>query len=201
MPPATNPNMAFVLVQHLVPDHKSILTELVRRHDLYGREITEKTAPLFHYALNTGGFLLMGSSETVGTFGNLFISVDRKLKLYRRREYQTGTHRPELGTFLPPLTRSEASSPPVAVKKARLKIMSLREIMEQVLLNHIVSSAALINLRGDILYLHGRTSMYLEPTPGEVGVSNILKMAREGLRREMATALRKAIAGQDIMPR
>jgi two-component system, chemotaxis family, CheB/CheR fusion protein len=30
--PATDPGMAFVLVQHLAPDHKSILTELVRRY-------------------------------------------------------------------------------------------------------------------------------------------------------------------------
>ena len=32
MPPKTDPGMAFVLVQHLAPDHKSILTELIRRY-------------------------------------------------------------------------------------------------------------------------------------------------------------------------
>ena len=32
MPVDTDPGMAFVLVQHLVPDHKSILTELIRRY-------------------------------------------------------------------------------------------------------------------------------------------------------------------------
>src|SRR5262249_46288382 len=32
LPSDTNPDLAFVLVQHLAPDHKSILTDLVRRY-------------------------------------------------------------------------------------------------------------------------------------------------------------------------
>src|SRR5665811_2360240 len=32
MPADTDPGMAFVLVQHLAPDHKSILVDLVRRY-------------------------------------------------------------------------------------------------------------------------------------------------------------------------
>ena len=32
MPADTDPGMAFVLVQHLAPDHKSILTEIIQRY-------------------------------------------------------------------------------------------------------------------------------------------------------------------------
>ncbi|MDP2903728.1 MAG: chemotaxis protein CheB [Methylovulum sp.] len=32
MPRNTNPDMAFVLVQHLAPDHKSLLTEIIQRY-------------------------------------------------------------------------------------------------------------------------------------------------------------------------
>jgi hypothetical protein len=70
--------------------------------------------------------------------------------------------------------------------------MSLRELTEQALLRQVASSGALVNGHGDILYLHGRTGMYLEPAPGEVGVYNILKMARQGLRGELTTALHRA---------
>ena len=56
--------------------------------------------------------------------------------------------------------------------------------------------AVLVNAQGDIFYLHGRTGMYLEPAPGDSGVSNILKMAREGLRRDLSTALYKAASTQ-----
>jgi two-component system, chemotaxis family, CheB/CheR fusion protein len=51
---------------------------------------------------------------------------------------------------------------------------------------------ALIDQHGDILYVHGRTGQYLEPAPGEAGM-NILKMAREGLRHELAVTLQKAM--------
>jgi two-component system CheB/CheR fusion protein len=47
-----------------------------------------------------------------------------------------------------------------------------------------------------LLYLHGLTGQYLQPAPGEMGV-NILKMAREGLRHDLATALHKAASGKE----
>jgi two-component system, chemotaxis family, CheB/CheR fusion protein len=67
-------------------------------------------------------------------------------------------------------------------------------LTEQTLLKQIAPAAALVNRAGDILYLHGRTGMYLEPSPGEAGVNNILKMAREGLRDELTISLHKAAA-------
>lgn len=57
----------------------------------------------------------------------------------------------------------------------------------------------LINRHGDIYYLHGRAGMYLELAPGEVGINNILKMAREGLRRELTAALHKAVEKKEIV--
>ena len=41
--------------------------------------------------------------------------------------------------------------------------------------------------------------MYLEPAPGEAGINNILKMAREGLRRDLITALHKAAGTKEIV--
>ena len=60
----------------------------------------------------------------------------------------------------------------------------LRELTERALLQQFAPAGALVNERGDILYLHGRTGQYLEPAPGEAGM-NILKMAREGLRARL----------------
>ena len=42
--------------------------------------------PLFHYSLNNGGFLFLGTSETIGEFSDLFATIDRKVKIYQRRE-------------------------------------------------------------------------------------------------------------------
>jgi two-component system CheB/CheR fusion protein len=61
------------------------------------------------------------------------------------------------------------------------------------LLQHYAQSGVLINGRGEILHIYGRTRKYLEPAPEDAGV-NILAMAREGLRRELATALHRVVA-------
>ena len=50
---------------------------------------------------------------------------------------------------------------------------------------------SLSTARGDILYIHGRTGDYLEPATGQPRM-NILDMAREGLRVDLAAALRQA---------
>jgi two-component system CheB/CheR fusion protein len=52
--------------------------------------------------------------------------------------------------------------------------------MEQALLRQVTPASVLINAAGDILYVHGQTGMYLEPSQGEAGIQNILKMARPG---------------------
>lgn len=154
--------------------------------------LQRKLIPLFHYALNPGGYLFLGTSESVSEFGDLFATVERKQKLYQRKEDLLGARR--TGRFLPPLTTVETALPNAREKPAAGKKLPLRELTEQALLQQVVQAGALVNAGGDILYLHGRTGMYLEPAPGESGTSNILKMAREGLRRDLTTALHKVTA-------
>ena len=97
------------------------------------------------------------------------------------------------------MTAADAPLPQATPKTAYPGKPSLRELTEQALLQQVAPVAALVNGSGDILYLHGRTGMYLEPAPGETGVNNILKMAREGLRRDLATALHRVAAGREIV--
>jgi two-component system, chemotaxis family, CheB/CheR fusion protein len=159
-------------------------------------ELQKKIIPLFHYALNPGGFLFLGTSETVGDFGSLFNTLDRESKLYQRRE---DFHRQGPREFLPRIKVADGVLPHTFRKMESTGKPSLREMTEKVLLQHVAPVAALINANGDILYLHGRTGLYLEPSPGEAGVNNILKMAREGLKRELVTALYRAVSGQKVV--
>ena len=157
-----------------------------------GGNLQNKLIPLFHYALNPGGFLFLGTSETVGEFHDLFAALDRKLKLYQRKEDLLGAQRAGPGRLLPPMTTPDAVFPRSDEKTAYPRKLPLRELTEQALLQQIVQTGAMVNARGDILYLHGRTGMYLEPAPGESGPNNILKMAREGLCPDLTIALHKA---------
>ena len=102
-----------------------------------------------------------------------------------------------MGKYLPPLAEGGADLRSSAKVPGESKLR-LRELTERTLLEQYAAVGALIKQRGEILYLHGRTGLYLEPTPGEA-VMNILKMAREGLRRELTTALHKAVAIRDAV--
>ncbi|MDP2449963.1 chemotaxis protein CheB, partial [Polaromonas sp.] len=158
-------------------------------------DLQKKLIALFHYALMPGGMLFLGTSETVGEFGELFAVLDRKSKAYQRKEDFQGEKRAALGRFLshrPTATAREVAQPLTAGQAAPAAKLSLRQLTEQTLLQQVTPTGALVNGQGDILYLHGRTGMFLEPAPGDAGINNILKMAREGLRRDLTTALHKA---------
>ena len=160
-----------------------------------GAELQKKLIPLFHYALNPGGFLFLGTSESVGEFTDLFATLERKSKVYQRREDVDSAHRSGTRQFLVPLMADRDAPRPTRKAPSESKLL-LRELTERALLQQYAPAGALINERGEILYLHGRTGLYLEPAPGEASM-NILKMAREGLRRDLTTALHKAAAQLD----
>ncbi|MFY7867563.1 chemotaxis protein CheB [Roseateles sp.] len=180
-----------------------------------GAELQKQVIPLFHYALKPGGSLFLGSSEGVGEFDLLFGAVDRKAKLYRRRPDVPGQPRAGSGRIQASLPQLSAQRPAVPGAQGAsfsagplrggpqsaslMKSSSLREITEQALLLQVVPAGALVNGQGDILYLHGRTGMFLELAPGEAGVNNILKMAREGLQHELSMALHKAAVLKDTV--
>ncbi|MHB8836015.1 MAG: chemotaxis protein CheB [Candidatus Methylomirabilia bacterium] len=163
----------------------------------FNAQLQKKLIPLFHYALNPGGMLFLGTSEGVGDFNDLFTALDRISKLYQRKEFFDASRRAAFGPGLASVTAIRAALPRATGKTAFPGKLPLRELAEQALLQQVVQAGALVNGHGDILYLHGRTGMYLEPAPGETGVSNILKMAREGLRRDLTTALHMAVTTKE----
>ncbi len=156
-------------------------------------DLQKKIIPLFHYALKPNGILFLGTSEGVGAFDDLFATLDRESKVYQRKDDIHGAQRAALGRFPDPIPRIMATAPLRGEKPAFPAKIALREFTEHALLQHAVPPSALVNEQGDILYLHGRTGMFLEPAPGVAGISNILKMAREGLLPGLATTLHKVI--------
>jgi hypothetical protein len=150
--------------------------------------LQKRLIPLFHYALNPAAMLFLGTSEGIGEFGDLFAVLDRKAKLYKRKE----------GAHARSATRAEASCAVLADGSAMEhpvplpRFQQARPSRETAAARTDRAGPAAADRpgrragqrQGDILYLHGRTGMYLEPAPGEAGVNNILKMAREGLRPE-----------------
>ncbi len=156
----------------------------------------KKLIPLFHYGLKPGGMLVLGSSESVGDFTTLFASIDRAAKIYQRKVDDFGPNLRGIARLLPhqgtEVVRQSGSGASILRSESKLP---LQEITERTLLGYYAPVGALVNERGDILYLLGRTGRYLEPTPGEASL-NIFRMAREGLRGDLTIALHRAVSLQ-----
>jgi two-component system CheB/CheR fusion protein len=154
-------------------------------------ELQKKVLLLFHYALKQDGILFLGNSETVGEFVELFATLDRKWKVYQRKGVEASP-RPLLD-FPPPPFMNDLAATRAAEGSGKEEKISVRKVAEKALLQHYTPACAIINEKGEVLYIHGRTGKYLEPASGEASL-NILRMAREGLRLELTTAIRKVIA-------
>jgi two-component system CheB/CheR fusion protein len=152
-------------------------------------EVQKKLLPLFHYILNPGGFLFLGSAETVGAFTDNFKSWGVKPRLLQRRETVLKAKTPEFPATFVPVLQTISKALPLVKPSATLQFLA-----DQLLLQHFFSPAVLTNNKGDILYLSGRTGKYIEPPAGKANW-NIFAMTREGLRIELGCAVHKAIQG------
>ncbi|WP_084324053.1 chemotaxis protein CheB [Methanolobus tindarius] len=161
------------------------------------RDLQKKIIPLFHYSLNPGGFLFLGASGSISYLNAYFSVLDRKSKIYQRKEDFHSSQNVNPSPFL--LLKTDITTMQPAKKNSIPEKPSLRELTETMLLQYVTPAAVLVNSQGDILYIHGRTGMYLEPTPGEAGVNNIIKMAREGLQRDLTVSLHKAVGGKELV--
>ena len=152
-------------------------------------ELQKKLLPLFHYTLNPGGILFLGSSETIGGFQDLFNTIDSKWKIFQRRESSAGT------TGLVDMPSALLPQEPGKNKVAKAQVelgVSMAELSRHMLLERFVPPSVLVNEMGDILYIQGRTGRYLEPASGEATM-NVFTMAKEGLRLELGSLIRKAL--------
>ena len=83
-----NRDLIVFAVQSVVKDPLFSKLDLISCRNLLiylSPTLQKKLLPLFHYSLNQGGFLFLGSSETIGEFGDLFAVVDPKWKLFKHR--------------------------------------------------------------------------------------------------------------------
>jgi len=150
-------------------------------------EMQTKLLPLFHYSVNPGGILFLGSAETVGGFTDLFATLSGKSRLFRRTE---ASLRPERIVF--PASPGAARPSGPETQPAAKPPLSLQSLADQLVLQRYAPPAVLVNDKGDIFYISGRTGKYLEPAAGKANW-NLFAMAREGLRYELSGAFQKAL--------
>ena len=113
--------------------------------------------------------------------------VDLFLKFFKRSELPKT---PELSNFPSSFSQRKITLTE-AQQKPMKEIENIQILADRLLLQRFSPASVLINDRGDILYISGKTGKYLEPAAGKANM-NIYAMAREGLNSMLTAAIRKA---------
>lgn len=153
----------------------------------FGPELQKKLLPLFHYCLNPGGYLVLGTAETVGGLTGLYTPIDIKHRIYRRSDTA-----PQIKEVHFPSRLSLRQPGAGEATEVLPAVVNFQAQADQLLLQQFCPAAVLVNKDGDILYVSGRTGKYLEPAAGKANW-NIHVMARDGLRQDLAMLLSKAL--------
>ena len=152
-------------------------------------EAQTKLIRTFHYSLNPGGVLFLGSAEGVGGAASLFTADDPRAKIFLRKPGSLERTR-DLLDARPGLTA------PWPQRESKAPTLNLQEIAQRALLEEFSPPAVVVNASGDVLYVHGTTGKYLETAVGKASL-NVFAMAKPGLRRELSGAFRASTQSQE----
>jgi len=186
-----------VFVQHdLARDPPFSKLDLVSCRNVliyFDQALQKRIIPSLHYALNQPGYLLLGHTESISGFGQLFSVVDKANKVFAR------TALPSALRFAPRFDPRRVERP-VADPDVRTQLRGKVDVakhLDRMLLAHYAPPGVLINERMEILQFRGRTGSFLQPAPGDPQ-SDVIKMARPGL----VAALRATVAQakKDLAP-
>jgi two-component system, chemotaxis family, CheB/CheR fusion protein len=141
--------------------------------------LQNKVISLFHYALRPNGFLMLGTSEGVGSSTNLFAIEDRAHKFFSRKAAAARqlvtfslTPRPDRADF-------ELDRIPAEGAGAGTTYLEAQKEFDRRLLGQYAPAAVFVNEDLDVVHTRGNVTRYLKLAPGRASL-NILKMAREG---------------------
>ena len=144
--------------------------------------LQERVMPLFHYALNEPGFLVLGSSETVRNFVG-FVAVDAKSRIYAR-----SSAAPRVPFDFSDRRFLEETPPPSFVPTASAGTHDLHREADRLVLAHFAPPGVVVTEDLAIVQFRGQTGAFIAPTPGAASL-DLMRLVREELR----LALRQAI--------
>ena len=157
--------------------------------------VQQKVLNQFHFALNRGGIMFLGPSESPGALIKDFEVVDQHWRMYRKHsDVRTPVdprhrHRPAEGEGHAAPSQGSGSSP-----FARYSMSNLLATYD-VLLEDYMPASLLVNDRNELVHAFGGASRFLKPRDGRQGLE-IFDQVDEDLRLVLAGGLRRALLSQ-----
>ncbi|MGH7030299.1 MAG: CheR family methyltransferase, partial [Stellaceae bacterium] len=144
--------------------------------------------PLFHYALRPGGFLFLGLSENVSRQNELFLPLDKKNSIFRRRDLVAQPALP-LRPFLPFVRRDRGAS-----RDGQNPLVQRSDLLGKVagtIVERFSPPYVVVDDAGEALHFSPSTGKYLQAAAGPP-TRDVVAMARTGLRADLRAALHQA---------
>ena len=153
------------------------------------RTLQDNLFEVFHYALQPGGYLFLGNSETADSAGDLFQTVDKKHRIYQAREW-SGQHR-----ALPSLPLISRHQRPVLATRAVERRPPPQDVgvraMYERTLEEYGPPTVLVDDEFNVIRLSGTAGRYLR-IPDGPPTNNLTRLVREELQFELRSGLFQA---------
>jgi two-component system, chemotaxis family, CheB/CheR fusion protein len=187
-----NKNLRDVVIfarQDLVQDPPFLRLDLVTCRNVliyFQSELQSRLLAIFHYALNPGGHMFLGKSESVFQQEGLFEVVDKDARLFRRSGAVARL----------PLFRPEVSNVPAGLNQrheppARLSGSGFEQVLLEAAGRHFIPLTILVNGKFEIRTIHGDASRFLNIAPGKPAF-DLISLIRREFRTEIQVLLRQA---------
>src|SRR5205085_52452 len=151
-------------------------------------DLHKRCIPQFHYALNPGGYLILGPAESVGFYDELFKLADKKNKIYEKVATTT-PHKFDIipqGYGVSQLRRNSTVGTGANLGGDLLKVT------DRIMLSAYAPAAVVLDQDMQVQQFRGRTDLFLEHAPGPATFS-LLQLARPSLVPDLRTTIRRAI--------
>jgi two-component system CheB/CheR fusion protein len=175
--------------QNLIKDPPFSKMDLISCRNLmiyFGPVLQKKVLPILHYALNPTGYLMLGKSESIGEFANLYTLVDKNSRIYSKKTSSTMLHFDS--------ERGPAREKADVKKKEEDRAVGgagIQKEADSIILSRYSPAGLVINEDMEILQFRGNISPYLKPQPGKASL-NLMKMAGESLAMELRILIRQS---------
>lgn len=155
-----------------------------------GPVLQRKVIPVFHYALKPAGYLLLGTSESVGGFADLFRLMDKKYKFYMKRSALT----PLNFDFTVIEDVSTQWKDGEGMNTNQDDSQDSQEILreaDRIMLAQYTPAGIIVDDKMEVIQFRGQTDPYLTHVPGLASL-NLYKMLKPDLIIEFQKAIRQA---------
>ena len=185
--------------QNLIKDPPFSKVDLISCRNVLiymNQDMHKQLLSVFYYALNKGGFLMLGASESISGFEQAFRPDDREYNLYRRQSdgMAAGVSHPQIPK---PSRKPEMPQQPYG---SYYRQRDVKSIAERTILDYYSHPSVVVNQNYDILFFYGNTERYLTIPTGKASL-NLLNMARKTLQYKLVPALHEASQHNDVVTR